>query len=644
MRRQMPASVTVFLAMVFVLMLSLLGGLFESVRAAGAGTYVQTALDASADSVMSRYDRKVFDHYRIFLLEEPTGEIRDQIRKNMLTYLKDAPFYPVYSPELSVSPEVKLTDRDGKPFEDQAAAYMKFAVIPELPKAEEAVEQAKAARSGEQFGELGREFNFSGGDVVRLEEALDRIGESRQKQLDRMAEGDRALDGGDGDGFRASTEELLRELRRMPGLAADYEKKADRLGEQVKKAGESYEKRREDMDDTARAHAEEQLSLYRSYTEAGGAVRESVRESVRKAEKNTETAERALDRADEVEELIERLEEAFDDEDDDADELEARIEALWRSIRSITAGYQKETPWDKGKRDRKKLSLLERMADLTEEGIFHLCLPESDSISSVRADCRNWPSYQREKGSVSGLAPGEGIGFLPTEAIGKILLDEYGMQFFTDYLGGGEARGEIPDGGFTCEKEYLLIGGETDRENLRGTVMRLFALRQGMNLLTILGSSSMKAEARAAAASIVGASGGVLTPLAAVVYGLILTVWSAMESAADVRVLLKNGKVPIMKKSGDWKVSLKGILEQGTGILDNVTMSEKGLNYSEWIRILMLVTGKRELRFRMMDMIQKNRDKLGNSIRLNNGIVRIRAEYSGQGMLIPVKKRTVREY
>ena len=46
-----------------------MGGLFESVRTAGSGWYMQMALDSSLDSLMSKYHRDVWEQYRIFALE-----------------------------------------------------------------------------------------------------------------------------------------------------------------------------------------------------------------------------------------------------------------------------------------------------------------------------------------------------------------------------------------------------------------------------------------------------------------------------------------------------------------------------------------------------------------------------------------------
>lgn len=63
------ASITVFLSLILTCICALMGGLFESVRTAGSGWYMQMALDSSLDSLMSKYHRDVWEQYRIFALE-----------------------------------------------------------------------------------------------------------------------------------------------------------------------------------------------------------------------------------------------------------------------------------------------------------------------------------------------------------------------------------------------------------------------------------------------------------------------------------------------------------------------------------------------------------------------------------------------
>ena len=62
-------GITVFLSLILTCICALMGGLFESARAAGSGWYMQMALNSSLDSLMSCYHREIWDKYRIFVLE-----------------------------------------------------------------------------------------------------------------------------------------------------------------------------------------------------------------------------------------------------------------------------------------------------------------------------------------------------------------------------------------------------------------------------------------------------------------------------------------------------------------------------------------------------------------------------------------------
>ena len=61
--------ISVFLSLILTCICALMGGLFESARAAGSGWYMQMALNSSLDSLMSCYHREIWDKYRIFVLE-----------------------------------------------------------------------------------------------------------------------------------------------------------------------------------------------------------------------------------------------------------------------------------------------------------------------------------------------------------------------------------------------------------------------------------------------------------------------------------------------------------------------------------------------------------------------------------------------
>ena len=67
--KEVCGGITVFLSLILTCICALMGGLFESARAAGSGWYMQMALNSSLDSLMSCYHREIWDKYRIFVLE-----------------------------------------------------------------------------------------------------------------------------------------------------------------------------------------------------------------------------------------------------------------------------------------------------------------------------------------------------------------------------------------------------------------------------------------------------------------------------------------------------------------------------------------------------------------------------------------------
>lgn len=56
--KEVCGGITVFLSLILTCICALMGGLFESARAAGSGWYMQMALNSSLDSLMSCYHRE----------------------------------------------------------------------------------------------------------------------------------------------------------------------------------------------------------------------------------------------------------------------------------------------------------------------------------------------------------------------------------------------------------------------------------------------------------------------------------------------------------------------------------------------------------------------------------------------------------
>ena len=206
------------------------------------------------------------------------------------------------------------------------------------------------------------------------------------------------------------------------------------------------------------------------------------------------------------------------------------------------------------------------------------------------------------------------------------------------------------------EKLEFLIHALTKMSRLEGNIVEvkpkqqsvyplLVAVREAMNLLYLLGNTEKRAEAEQLAIAITGASG--LAPLVAVTTFFILTVWALAESIEDVSILLRGGKVSFVKQRDDWKVSLSGLAGEGIAVLGKAEDSGKegrGLDYQAYLKLLLLLCSRAQKEYRMMDMIQKNIRIVQTDFLVRKCACRLEAEVKGRGVLIPVKKRTVKAY
>ena len=192
---------------------------------------------------------------------------------------------------------------------------------------------------------------------------------------------------------------------------------------------------------------------------------------------------------------------------------------------------------------------------------------------------------------------------------------------------------------------HLDVYKRQDRENLKNTVNQIIAIREAMNLMSLLKDPEKRREAELLAAAITGASG--IAPLVSVTTFFILTVWALAESVEDVKALLEGGKVPFLKQEREWRVSLTGLAESGTALFRELGASGnegEGLDYQSYLKLLFWLSGLPKKEYRMMDMIQKNIRTGQPSFLMRKCAYRLEAEYKGRGTVIPISKKAVKAY
>lgn len=99
--------------------------------------------------------------------------------------------------------------------------------------------------------------------------------------------------------------------------------------------------------------------------------------------------------------------------------------------------------------------------------------------------------------------------------------------------------------------------------------------------------------------------------LAPLLQNILLGMWALAESAADVKNLLDGGKVPLIKKDGQWSLSLLGIL---SGNFEGSGKKKDGLSYQAYLRVFLGLMDQDKKAARSLDIVEMDiRQTQGNA-------------------------------
>ena len=244
-KKQNPGGqITVFVSIILMLLFAFLCVLMESARTAGARWYLQMAASSAMDSVFSQYHRELWDRYRLLFAEYETGEeIEADFAGFLLPYLETDNWYPMALEEVSAEEIVRAVDGHGAYLEKEILDYMKYGIW-NLDFDGDAVEGLwKQEREAEAVTEMAQTYRTRTRDVWKLERVLESISENLDHQRNDRQQGLNALSSYDGAGFRRAAEQMIGELKKMPGLVKQYEKEADKLAETLQKDRQEQENR-----------------------------------------------------------------------------------------------------------------------------------------------------------------------------------------------------------------------------------------------------------------------------------------------------------------------------------------------------------------------------------------------------------------
>ena len=220
-----------------------------------------------------------------------------------------------------------------------------------------------------------------------------------------------------------------------------------------------------------------------------------------------------------------------------------------------------------------------------------------------------------------------GIDELRGKSIDNFSINEYIMGHFINHRRGTEERVTF----FQNEAEYILNGGFSDQKNYKAVRKNLFIIRTGMNLTHIYSDSEKRNEIAALAEVLTPGPPAVLTQ--AVIAGI----WSAAEAENDMKRLEDGKKVPLVKTKQQWALHLENAVQadekheietlkdslEENGEEENLDLGKsiqakrkktgyieprdkRGIEYEDYLRILLFMENREMKLLRCMDLIQLN--------------------------------------
>lgn len=347
-----------------------------------------------------------------------------------------------------------------------------------------------------------------------------------------------------------------------------------------------------------------------------------------------------------VQKLVEQLKEKVS-QSGELQEKSGRLSKLWENAKdarqeaSELQEEQKEEDGDTGKKQestKESGKTMETDAELPENPMDYAELLKSSALLSLVAGNKNEISAK----AVSLVDAVEkrklycgNMNQKTKSTVDKLWFLQYMSSYFCCQQDEKE-EGRVLD----YELEYCIGGKERDLENLEQTLQKILLLREAGNFITIMQDGEKQALAGNIAMAVAGFTG--MVPLIeAVKYGILLA-WSYVESILDLRCLLAGGRVSLIKKTSEWRsdlFQLKSSLEGGC-----VQENQEGMDYREYLIVLLALIPEKKLIYRSMDIIERNLrlQPEYEQFRMDTMIAAVKAEavYTAEGLFFNLYPKT----
>jgi hypothetical protein len=572
-------SITIFVCLIFVCISALICGLLESARTSAARLYLQTAGYSAIDSLFSRYHRALWENYKILSFESENDEnIKDLMLSYMEPYVDNSGMYRIQNPQINLNKKINLNDNGGMYLEQEIIDYMSLGTFESIfdGSPDDLWKNIEDAKSMEK---ITSEYGLSSKEAIEVEKSLSRISKNIAEQEKIKSDMKNAFNMRNITELEKLCNDLKKSVKEIPDLVKKYEKQADKMSKKIREIEDKNTENLSKLSEGNRSYIEGEIAKFKEYVDKDSERRTEVIALTLLSENSINEIEHLES---DIDILKERIEE---DDEDDEDEQDQDISENWDIVgEDISSMTEMKLDFKHGIADEEKEDQLKQVKDLISNGVFSLVIPENREVSLKTVNTLSLPSNAITN------------GYTDRNLAERLLINEYLGAYFADFT-------DDIDTPLSYELEYILNGRSSDKENLENTILKILAIREGLNYMHIISDSSKMQMAYELAATISGVL--CLPQITFLIKFLIIAVWALVESVIDIRCLLEGGKIPLIKNKDDWRSNLSSIFNiLNTNIVEEGEISGRGINYEGYLKMLLYTEDPVKRNFRMMDIMQ----------------------------------------
>ncbi len=241
--------------------------------------------------------------------------------------------------------------------------------------------------------------------------------------------------------------------------------------------------------------------------------------------------------------------------------------------------------------------VLDEVSGFLEDGFLSLIIPADSTLSKRQVFETDLASSICDTYKAADI---QSQGNTGTVLAKRIIYTEYVMDNFASFT--DEEEGAA----LNYEVEYILYGNKSDADNLTAAIFTIATIRSGTNMVYLLTDSDKRNSAYMIAANLVGTAK--VEPLIRAIQFTLMYLWAYAEALMDVRLLLQGEEIAIAKSDETWQLTISNLLSMN---LEGEAVEQKGINYEGMLRFLMYLTDDGTKSAYTMDLVELEMIKKG---------------------------------